>query len=216
MFLSQRVWCCVILSVVALLSVTWASNYSCPTWFYYSNTTQRCECGFEAGWLVCDQQTMIVQVNREFIVTYSGEDGLFYVGRRPLNIKFNNTNRMFSRLPTDPDLLQGTVCGPYNRKGLICEQCIDGYGPGVYTLGSQCADCSKFSPLSASLLYLLVYIVPITLFFLSVWCYFGSTSPLVHCLGMCSFVKYSQFLLNTTQPYIITFSLNSHQSVCGL
>ena len=168
MFLSQRVWCCLILSVVALLSVTCASNYSCPTWFYYSNTTQRCECGFEAGWLICNQQTMIVQVNREFIVTYSGEDGLFYVGRRPLNIKFNNTNRMFSRLPTDPDLLQGTVCGPYNRKGLICEQCIDGYGPGVYTLGSQCADCSKFSPLSASLLYLLVYIVPITLFFICV------------------------------------------------
>ena len=60
------------------------------------------------------------------------------------------------------------VCGPYNRKGLLCEHCINEYGPGVYTLDSTCADCSKFSTLSAILLYLLVDLVPITLFFICV------------------------------------------------
>ena len=52
------------------------------------------------------------------------------------------------------------MCGPYNRKGLLCGECIDGYGPGVYTLDSKCADCSKFSTIC---LYLLVDIIPITL-----------------------------------------------------
>ena len=168
MLLSQCVWCCVVLSVLAVSVVT-ASNYSCPTWFYYSNTTQRCECGFSTlGWIVCDQETKIVTVNRENCVTDSGQDGLYYIGRCLLNYKFNNTNRVFSELPTDPDLLEDMVCGPYNRKGLLCEHCIDGYGPGVYTLDSACADCSKFSTLSAILLYLLVDLVPITLFFICV------------------------------------------------
>ena len=167
MVASRCVWCCVALSVLAVSVM--ASNNSCPTWFYFSNTTQRCECGeFQAGWVVCDQQSMTVQLNREFCATYSGQEGLFYIGHCPLNYKFNNTNRMFSELPTDPDLLQDMMCGSYNRKGLLCGQCVNGYGPGVYTLGSQCADCSKFSTLSAVLLYLLVDIVPITLFFVCV------------------------------------------------
>jgi hypothetical protein len=167
MLASQCVRCCVVLSVLAVSVRT--SNYSCPSWFYFSNTTQRCECGaFQAGWVVCDQQSMTVQLNREFCATYSGQDGLFYIGHCPLNYKFNNTNRMFSELPTDPDLLQDMMCGSYNRKGLLCGQCVDGYGPGVYTLDSQCADCSEISTLSAVLLYLLVDIVPITLFFVCV------------------------------------------------
>ena len=166
MLASQCVRYCVVLSVLAV-SVR-ASNYSCPTWFYFSNTTQRCECGVQREWLLCDQQTMTVQLSRQFCMTYSGQDGVYYIGHCPLNYKFNNTNRMFSELPTDPDLLQGMMCGSYNRKGLLCGQCVDGYGPGVYTLDSQCADCSEFSTLSAVLLYLLVDIVPITLFFVCV------------------------------------------------
>ena len=111
---------------------------------------------------------MTVQLDRELCVTYSGEEGLFYVSFCPLNYKFNNTNRMFSELTTDPDQLEDKMCGPYNRKGLLCGECIDGYGPGVYTLDSKCANCSKFSTISAICLYLLVDIVPITLFFICV------------------------------------------------
>ena len=155
-----------VLSMVAV-SVR-ASNYSCPTWFYYSNTTQRCECGFQTDWVICDQQTTTVQIISDFCVSYSGQDGLFYIGRSPQNNKFNNTNRMFSELPPDPDLLEDKMCGPYNRKGLLCGQCIDGYGPGIYTFNSKCVDCTQFSTLSAICLYLLVDIVPITLFFICV------------------------------------------------
>jgi hypothetical protein len=32
------------------------TNISCPTWFYYSNTTQQCECRF---WLVCRSKTQV-------------------------------------------------------------------------------------------------------------------------------------------------------------
>ena len=164
------------------------SNYSCPTWFYYNTTTQRCECGgFQAEWVLCDQETMTAQLNREFCVTFSGQDGLFYVSYCPLNYQFNNTNRMFSELPTDPDQLEDMMCGPYNRKGFLCGECIDGYGHGVYTLDSKCVDCSKFSTLSAICLYLLVDIIPITLFFICVVMFRLNitTGPL---LGVCTFL----------------------------
>ena len=189
--LSNLVWGFV-LSVLAV-SVR-ASNYSCPTWFYYSNTTQRCECGFETDWLICDKQTMTVHVIIDFCVTYSGQEGLFYIGRSPRNNKFNNTNRMFSEHPTDPDQLEDKMCGPYNRKGLLCGECIDGYGPGVYTLDSKCADCSKFSTFSAIFLYLLVDLVPITLFFICVVMFHLNITagPLLGYVLFCQ--EYSTFL----------------------
>ena len=75
---------------------------------------------------------------------------------------------MFSELPSDPDLLNDTMCGPYNRKGLLCGRCIDGYGPAVYSLGMKCADCSNISTGSAISLYLFLELIPVTLFFLCV------------------------------------------------
>ena len=168
MFWSKCVSCSMALAVIQALSVM-ASNYSCPTLFFYNSTTQRCECdSISASWVHCNQQTMTVQLNSEFCVSYSRQEGSFYIGYSPLKYKFNRTNRMFSELPTDPDLVEDMMCGPYNRKGLLCGQCIEGYGPGVYTLDRRCADCSKFSLASAILLCLLVYTAPITLFFICV------------------------------------------------
>ena len=60
------------------------------------------------------------------------------------------------------------MCGPYNRKGLLCGRCIDGYGPAVYSLDMKCADCSKISTGSTTSLYLFLEFIPITLFFICV------------------------------------------------
>ena len=203
MMLGQCVRYCLVLSVVAV-SVR-ANNYSCPTWFYYNSSTQRCECGgFQAEWVLCDQETMTAQINRDFCVTFSGQDGLFYVSYCPLNYQFNNTNRMFSVLPTDPDQLEDMMCGPYNRKGLLCGECIDGYGHGVYTLDSKCADCSKFSTLSAICLYLLVDIIPITLFFICVIMFRLNitTGPLLGYVLFCQYFSVSLEYDPTVFSYI--------------
>ena len=56
----------------------------------------------------------------------------------------NNTNRiLYSEMPTDPDLLDDVMCGHYNRKGLLCGRCIDGYGPTSYAFDPRCSNCSK-------------------------------------------------------------------------
>ena len=141
-----------------------ASDYSCP----YSNTSQQCECGFETHLIHCDQQTMKVHIKVGYYVTYSGYDGVFYGSNCPLFYKANNSDRLFSELPSDPELLEDAMCGTYNRKGFQCAECIDGYGPAVYSLDKACADCSKSSVVSGICLYFLVACLPITVFFICV------------------------------------------------
>lgn len=36
------------------------------------------------------------------------------------------------------------MCGPLNRKGRVCSECVDGYGPAVMSVGFavQCANCT--------------------------------------------------------------------------
>ena len=85
-------------------------------------------------------------------MTYSGEEGSFMSAIYcPLNYQFNNTNRMFSELLTDPDQLEDKmcVCGPYNGKGLLCGECIDGYGPcwiwSLHLLHYKTSECCFYS-----------------------------------------------------------------------
>ena len=39
--------------------------------------------------------------------------------------------------------LDYTMCRGYNRQGSQCRQCVEGYGPTLFTDGTVCADCSK-------------------------------------------------------------------------
>ena len=56
------------------------------------------------------------------------------------------------------------MCGPMNRKGLLCKDCIDGFGPSVTSLGYKCSNCTD--AWYGIPLYLAVELIPITLFYL--------------------------------------------------
>ena len=163
-------WFCISIFLIVFVhssSVSASNNTTCPTWFYYNNET--CECGSQLGGEVhCNQQEMTAEIIDGFCATSTEQEGLYYAGFCPLRHTENNTDRMYSELPSDPNLLNDTMCGPYNRKGLLCGRCIDGYGPAVYSLDMKCADCSKISTGSAISLYLFLELIPITLFFLCV------------------------------------------------
>ena len=56
------------------------------------------------------------------------------------------------------------MCGPLNRKGLLCRDCLDGFGPAVFTTGYACENCTGHSYTGVAL-YLLLELVPITAFY---------------------------------------------------
>ena len=149
--LPWAVWYC-IFTMVHVSSVT-AGNTSCPLCYYY-NATQQCE------------RQKVLEITDGNCITYSGHKDLYYIGDCPFGHSGNRTDRMHFELPCDPDKLNDMMCGPYNRKGLLCGRCIDGYGPPVYSYDLKCADCSKLSTGYAVTLYLLLDLIPVVLFFI--------------------------------------------------
>ena len=185
------------------------SDYTCPTWFYFSNITQRCECGVSLQGVNCFQQAMEVTMEFDYCATFSGQEGVFYAGQCLYSYKFNYSITPYSLLPSDPGLLNEAMCGPYNRKGLLCGECIDGYGPGVHTLDRKCVDCSKLSMSSAIYLYLLVQFVPVLLFFLCVTVFrLDLTSgPMLGYVMFCQMISYGFEALPTLVYNIFNSSL---------
>ena len=200
----------VIFLSLQLVSLALESNQSCPVWLYYSNTTYQCQCGFLNEWIQCNQLEMSVKIRSGFCVTYSGKEGLYYGASCPLRYKLNNTNRLFSDLCVSPDMLESAMCGPYNRRGFQCGQCIEGYGPGAYTVRMKCVECNNQSVASAFLFYICVQFVPIIflLFCIMVFRLNCLSGPMMgyalFCQGVGFSIKYDGF---TMIDY-----LNSHLS----
>ena len=157
-------WC--ILIVHVYLSSVSASNTSCPTWFYYNNSSHQCECESLLGdKFRCNQLEKRAQIANGYCATSTEQEGLYYAGFCPFS---PTENRMYSELPSDPDLLNEVMCSPYNRTGLLCSECIDGYGPAVFSPYKKCENCSKLSTGFAVSLYLFLELTPITLLFVCV------------------------------------------------
>ena len=176
----------IFLSTTTGLMPAEGNSVSCPTWFSFNNDTQECECGGLEPWGIrCNQQEMKFEVANGYCVSYLS--GLYYAGDCYYVHKGNFTDRVFSVMPDDPDKLNDVMCGSYNRKGLLCGECIDGYGPAVYLFDNLCVDCSKLSVAYAAILYLLLEFVPIFLFFIFVMVFHVNitTGPLLGYVFFC-------------------------------
>jgi hypothetical protein len=74
-----------------------------------------------------------------------------------------------------------------NRKGLICNECIDGFAPAITSLGYQCSNCTESAWYGVPL-FLFLELVPITVFYIFIVVFrFSVTSA-----PMTSFVLFSQ------------------------
>ena len=191
---------CVILSLLCVAS-------GCPTW--YRNTSGHCECGVElSGLIICHEVENTVDVSMVFCMTYDYSTGSELAGYCPYRYSSNMTNRMYSSLPTDPTQLNKTTCGPYNREGLLCGHCIEGFGPAVYSTDLSCANCTDISTGLAIFCYLLLEFLPVTIFFLvSAIFHFNITSgPMLGYVVFCqaySFVtQFDMFFVNSMQSHL--------------
>ena len=125
----------------------------------------------------------------------------------------NHTNRLYSILPSDPDMINDRMCGPYNRKGVLCGECIDGYGPAVYSYDLKCANCSQLSSGYAISLYLFLEFIPSTLFFICVTVFHVNitSGPLLGYVLFCQMYAYAfkmldlyiyEYMHSTLSPFL--------------
>ena len=77
---------------------------------------------------------------------------------------YNISKPGYISLPDNISELNDFMCGPMNRKGLVCNKCIDGYGPSVTSTKFRCSDYSN--AWYGVPLYLLLEFVPVTVFYL--------------------------------------------------
>ena len=139
---------------------------ACPTWFF--ELEGKCHCGAsQAHRILCNPEEGTVRVMNELCVTFDYSNQAVSAGDCPYGYTHtsNITSRVFKVLPKDPTLLNETMCGPFNREGLFCGSCIDGFGPGVYSDDLRCANCSEISLGHAIAKYAILQFVPITFFF---------------------------------------------------
>ena len=69
----------------------------------------------------------------------------------------------YIELPYNISELNDYMCGPMNREGFLCKDCIDGYGPSITSVGYQCSNCTD--AWYGVPLFLIVKFVPMTLFY---------------------------------------------------
>ena len=194
--MSWGTWCCCFLCTLTV-NVVLATNTSCPTWHYYNNVTGQCKCG--AG-LLCTSDKHQVEIGKDHCATSLGKKGDYYIGRCPLVLTVNRTNRLYSEMPSNVSQLDEVVCGPYNRRGFLCGECKDGYGPVIYAFDLKCVNCSSHWSKLAICLYLFLQFVPTTLIFicLVVFRINITSGPLLGYILFCQVVSVNSLYTNFT------------------
>ena len=90
--------------------------------------------------------------------------------------QFDNTILYYHINFTISQLTEQT-CSALNRKGLLCSECYEGYGPAVYAFAYECVKCYS-NAFKHWALYLFVVLFPITIFYVIVIVFnIRATSP---------------------------------------
>ena len=142
----------------------------CPPWMYYNVSSQRCKCyddlDIGSDYIArCNEQESLLGYN--YCMTYDERSGTSTVSYCPyFTLQGRNiSGPRFISLPDNISALNQYMCGPMNRKGTFCSECIDGYGPSLTSLKFQCSTCR--SVWYGVLLYLLLELIPVTILYIA-------------------------------------------------
>ena len=123
----------------------------CPLWHVPSSTGE-CECGDSLNRVVtCDGG--YIYIKHGYCMTWNNQTNSEEIQQCLLmqGNSFNNTcsetKRRFNTYTISIDIsgnkLNQLTCKAFNRQGTRCSQCLENYGPAVFTDSIYCADCSK-------------------------------------------------------------------------
>ena len=195
-------------------SIPQSQDHQCPPWFFYNTATQRCEC-FRSpsidNIVICTEQGALLRYGN--CMTYEKGIGTFVGPCQSFEIDGHNISESFPRFITLPDNvseLNDYMCGPMNRKGLVCSECVEGFGPSVTSFGFSCSKCTDSG--YGMVVYLFLQFVPITIFYLIILIFrVGLTSS-----PFTAFVLFSQFTVAAVVSGFGSYSFEGNPEVYGL
>ena len=148
------------------------SDFECPTWHFYNKNNGKCEryeCNDVKDLIKCKNNgATALQYGQ--CMTHNRSTGITIVSTYPY---FQSTGHNISEdlvgyitLLSYVSELNDYMCGPMNRKGPLCSECIDGFGLSATSFLYMCSNCTQFSLSYGIPLYILIEIIPITVFYL--------------------------------------------------
>ena len=185
-------------------------DHQCPPWFFYNTATRRCECYRSPSTddiVKCTEQGALLKYG--YCMTHEEGEGTV-VGRcQYFEIGGHNKSETpgFISLPDNVSELNDYMCGPMNRKGFVCSECIEGFGPSFTSLGYICSNCTD--AWYAVPLFLFLEFVPISIFYFIVVAFqIGMTSA-----PFTAFVLYSHFGVGIVIVTLGPFSFETSPAV---
>ena len=105
-------------------------------------------------------------MNLGYCATYDNETNLMSITKIPYHqLSGYNISSLRVRLPQNLSQLNDYMCGPLHRKGALCSECVDGFGPSVTSFKYKCVNCNH--SWYGVPLFLFLKVVPLTIFYLS-------------------------------------------------
>ena len=115
--------------------------------------------------------------------------------------------------------LESKVCYQFNRTGRLCSQCIDGYGPPVYSFSLRCVKCGHQSLWKTVPKYILIAFGPLTVFLgaIVVFTISVNSAPLRGWILVCQLLSYSVLMrvLVATQETHNNTHINPYIPILG-
>ena len=172
----------------------------CPPGFYVKQCGQpnrytcTCDSGFHPPHVIfCNRESLSAKIFYKWCMTYDKQLMTIVVAPWIYYSQFYFIHRQangYLQLPRSPEKLEHFFCEPLNRTGRLCGQCQNNTGVSVSLFDFMCVSCNKGDFSWHFILYLVVELVPVTIFFLIV-VFFNisiTTGPAT------SFVYYSQII----------------------
>jgi len=127
----------------------------CPPWFVFNNNStgkgySHCECKKDfRDIVICDEKLQESYLDLSHCMTYNSsshdvqESDAISFGGCPYFYYDNIVKHRYIALPQNISDLNDVFCTPLNRHGLLCRDCIDGFGPSIVSIGYVCANCTE-------------------------------------------------------------------------
>ena len=161
----------------------------CPTWFSCDSNTCLC-CKERSDAVVCDNQKQTSAVLDCHCVTYDKESQSTFAGLCFYNCENHHSKKkndlVTMKLPKRAEmLLNFSVCRYFNRAGLLCGDCEEGYSPLVLSYNLSCVKCPDGHKNWWK--FILAGFVPLTFFYIFVVIFnINVTSSRLHGVILCS------------------------------
>ncbi len=143
----------------------------CSLWKYYDNTTNECQCGSNLTETIkCKEGYEKIQVRSCYCMSFDKDLREPVVGTCLYSChiyKAVHRSDIFYEIDTNStSVLNNVTCGPYNRRGVMCGECIEGHGLPVYSYSLSCVECTHYK--YNWIKYIAVAYIPLTLFLIVV------------------------------------------------